>query len=67
VSNAILGFSSKYHIDQTQHHANQVQLEKAGVVAQSTLSQILAGKRGISKGVAKKLGVFFGVSSVVFL
>jgi HTH-type transcriptional regulator / antitoxin HigA len=45
----------------------QVQLEKAGVVAQSTLSQILAGKRGISKATAKKLGVFFGVSSVVFL
>jgi antitoxin component HigA of HigAB toxin-antitoxin module len=45
----------------------QVQLEKAGVVAQSTLSQILAGKRGISKATAKKLGAFFGVSSVVFL
>jgi hypothetical protein len=29
-SNAILGFSSEYHIHQTQHNANQVQLEKAG-------------------------------------
>jgi plasmid maintenance system antidote protein VapI len=37
------------------------------LVAQSTLSQILAGKRGISKATAKKLGVFFGISSVVFL
>ncbi len=45
----------------------QYQLEKAGVVAQSTLSQILSGKRGISKGTAKKLGAFFGVSSLVFL
>jgi plasmid maintenance system antidote protein VapI len=44
-----------------------VQLERAGVVAQSTLSQILAGKRGASKGTAKKLGAFFGVSSAVFL
>ena len=45
----------------------QVQFEKAGVVAQSTLSQIFAGKRGISKATAKKLGAFFGISSVVFL
>jgi plasmid maintenance system antidote protein VapI len=44
-----------------------VHLERAGVVAQSTLSQILAGKRGVSKGTAKKLGAFFGVSSTVFL
>jgi HTH-type transcriptional regulator / antitoxin HigA len=46
---------------------SQVQLEKAGVVAQSTLSQILAGKRGISKATAKRLGAFFGVSSAVFV
>jgi HTH-type transcriptional regulator / antitoxin HigA len=45
----------------------QAQLERADVVAQSTLSQILAGKRGVSKGTAKKLGAFFGVSSAVFL
>jgi hypothetical protein len=42
-------------------------LERVGVVAQSTLSQILAGKRGVSKGTAKKLGAFFGASSAVFL
>lgn len=46
---------------------NQVDLETAGVVAQSTLSQILSGKRGISKGVAKKLGEFFGVPVSAFL
>ena len=46
---------------------SQSELEKAGVVAQSTLSQILASKRGISKGTAKKLAMFFAVSSSVFL
>jgi plasmid maintenance system antidote protein VapI len=47
--------------------ATQAQLERVGVVAQSTLSQILVGKRGASKGTAKKLGAFFGVSNAVFL
>ncbi len=46
---------------------NQIDLETAGVVAQSTLSQILSGKRGISKGVAKKLGAFFSVPVNAFL
>jgi HTH-type transcriptional regulator / antitoxin HigA len=46
---------------------NQVDLETAGVVAQSTLSQILNGKRSISKGVAKKLSAFFGVPVGAFL
>ena len=46
---------------------SQYQLAKAGVVAQSTLSQILAGKREISKGTAKKLGMFFSVSNTTFL
>jgi HTH-type transcriptional regulator / antitoxin HigA len=46
---------------------SQVDLETAGVVAQSTLSQILSGKRGISKGVAKKLGAFFGMPISAFL
>jgi HTH-type transcriptional regulator / antitoxin HigA len=45
----------------------QYQLEKDGVIAQSTLSQVLSGKRQISKGAAKKLAAFFGVSHVVFL
>jgi antitoxin component HigA of HigAB toxin-antitoxin module len=44
----------------------QYQLEKAGVIAPSTLSQVLSGKREISKGAAKKLATFFGVSSSVF-
>ena len=47
--------------------ATQSQLEMAGVVAQSTLSQILSSKRGISKATAKKLGAYFGVSSALFL
>ena len=46
---------------------NQVDLETAEVVAQSTLSQILNGKRGISKGVAKKFSAFFGVPVSAFL
>jgi HTH-type transcriptional regulator / antitoxin HigA len=46
---------------------NQVDLETAGVVAQSTLSQILNGKRSISKGVAKKLSGFFDVPVGAFL
>jgi HTH-type transcriptional regulator / antitoxin HigA len=47
-------------------NVNQVDLETAGVVAQSTLSQILNGKRAISKGVAKKLSAFFGVPISAF-
>jgi HTH-type transcriptional regulator / antitoxin HigA len=50
-----------------ERQVSQRQLEQAGVVAQSTLSQILSGKRGISKRVAQKLGRYFGVSAVVFL
>jgi HTH-type transcriptional regulator/antitoxin HigA len=46
---------------------NQVDLETAGVVAQSTLSQVLNGKRGISKSVAKKLSAFFGVPVSAFV
>jgi HTH-type transcriptional regulator / antitoxin HigA len=46
---------------------NQVDLETAGVVAQSTVSQILSGRRSTSKGVAKKLSVFFGVPVSAFL
>ena len=46
---------------------NQVDLETASVVAQSTLSQILNGKRSISKGIAKKLSAFFGVPVGAFL
>ena len=46
---------------------SQYALDKAGVAHQSTLSQILAGERGISKEVAKRLAAYFGVSIEVFL
>lgn len=46
---------------------SQYALDKAGVAHQSTLSQILAGERGISKEVAKRLAAHFGVSVEVFL
>jgi HTH-type transcriptional regulator/antitoxin HigA len=39
----------------------------AGLVAQSNLSAILAGKRKISAGLAGKLGRFFGVSPALFI
>lgn len=45
----------------------QSQLEQAGVIAQSTLSQILNGKREISKTNAKKLGTYFKVSSALLI
>ena len=48
-------------------NVNQVDLEMAEVVAQSTMSQMLSGRRSISKGVAKKLSAFFGVPVSAFL
>ena len=45
----------------------QVQLEQAGVIAQSTLSQILSGQRGISQRVAQRLAGYFGVPVSAFL
>jgi HTH-type transcriptional regulator / antitoxin HigA len=39
----------------------QYQLAKEGIVSQGTLSQILAGKRGISKGLARKLATRFQI------
>lgn len=46
---------------------SQYQLAKEGVVSQSTLSQILAGKREISRALAKKLSARFNMSPAVFL
>ncbi len=48
-------------------HLTQKQLEQAGIIAQSTLSQVLSGQRGISKRVAQKLARYFGVPINVFL
>lgn len=45
----------------------QYRLAKDGVAGQGTLSAILAGKRGISKELAKKLAAYFGVSVELFL
>lgn len=41
--------------------------ELAGIVHQSNLSAILAGKRKISASLAGKLGKFFGISPAVFV
>ncbi len=46
---------------------SQYQLEKVSVARQSTLSQVLNGKRGISKNMARKLANFFSVSVELFL
>lgn len=50
-----------------EHQVSQYQLEKEGLVNQSLLSKILAGKRAISKDLAKRLGHRFHVSPAVFL
>ena len=50
-----------------QRDVSQYRLAKDGVVNQGTLSSILAGKRGISKELAKKLSDYFGVSVEMFL
>jgi HTH-type transcriptional regulator / antitoxin HigA len=46
---------------------SQVELDKAGVVAQRNLTNILSGKIGISKAVAKRLAGYFGVSVETFI
>lgn len=43
------------------------QADLSGLVAQSNLSAILAGKRKISATLAGKLGKFFGVSPALFV
>ena len=43
------------------------QEELAGIIHQSNLSAILAGKRKISAALAGKLGKFFGISPAVFV
>jgi len=43
------------------------QEDLAGIVPQSNLSAILAGKRKISASLAGKLGKFFGISPAVFV
>lgn len=45
----------------------QYQLAKEGVVSQGNLSNILAGKKGISKELAKRLAKHFGISVETFI
>jgi HTH-type transcriptional regulator / antitoxin HigA len=50
-----------------QHGVSQYELDKEGIVDQSTLSKVLSGKRQISKNLAKKLAQRFHTSPEVFL
>ena len=43
------------------------QIDLAGIAGQGTISAILAGKRGISKRLARRLAERFGVSAAVFV
>lgn len=45
----------------------QYQLAKEGIMSQGNLSNILAGKKGISKELAKKLAKYFGISIGTFI
>ncbi len=49
----------------TEHGLRQTDL--GGIASQGTLSDILSGRRGISKALAKKLAARFHVSAGVFL
>jgi HTH-type transcriptional regulator / antitoxin HigA len=44
-----------------EHGVSQTDLEREGIASQSQLSNILAGRREISKGLAKRLAVRFKV------
>ncbi|MEX2536306.1 MAG: helix-turn-helix domain-containing protein [Trueperaceae bacterium] len=50
-----------------EHGVSQYQLASEGIADQGNLSKILAGERGISKALAKKLAVRFKVSADLFL
>jgi HTH-type transcriptional regulator / antitoxin HigA len=50
-----------------EHGLSQYALDKEGLASQSLLSNILSGKRQISKTLAKRLGNRFHVNPVVFL
>ena len=47
--------------------ANQTQVAEATGITESTLSEILSGKRGISRKVMRSLGDYFRVDPAVFL
>jgi HTH-type transcriptional regulator / antitoxin HigA len=46
---------------------SQYQLAKEGIMSQGNLSNILSGKKGISKDLAKKLAKYFGISVETFI
>lgn len=50
-----------------EHGVSQYQLAQEGIVDQGNLSRILAGKRSISKNLAKKLAARFHVNPAVFI
>src|SRR5690606_20287367 len=50
-----------------EHDVSQYQLAKEGIADQGNLSRILAGRRGISKRLAKRLAERFHVSAESFI
>lgn len=50
-----------------ERSVSQHQLAQAGLADQGNLSRVLAGKRSISKMLAKRLGEYFGVSPASFI
>jgi HTH-type transcriptional regulator/antitoxin HigA len=50
-----------------EHALSQYQLAKELKLSQGNLSNILSGKKGISKDLAKKLAKYFGVGVEVFI
>lgn len=50
-----------------EHGVSQYQLAREGLVNQGNLSRILAGKRGISKAITRKLAERFHVGVGVFI
>jgi HTH-type transcriptional regulator / antitoxin HigA len=50
-----------------RRNISQTALAKEGIVAQSNLSNILSGRVGISKDVAKRLAKYFGVRVETFI
>ncbi|OGA00626.1 MAG: hypothetical protein A3H35_14860 [Betaproteobacteria bacterium RIFCSPLOWO2_02_FULL_62_17] len=50
-----------------EHGLSQSDLSGIGIASQGTISDILSGRRGISKALAKKMAARFQVSAAVFL
>lgn len=50
-----------------RRNVSQTDLAKEGIVTQSNLNNILSGKVGISKDVAKRLAKYFGVNVETFI